>query len=223
MVISKGKKVEFKPYVEIASDVFDFRWGKEDVKEKVGTLVDGEWVLTGEVKDTSLCTYETHRFFKEKPSYSLLTRTYNKGMRIPSMSEMKAHGEFIGMSEDRMLPWMKEQMKRAILKHDSSSAVNSFTIGGIEVWLDKSTRVGLLLRFQSEQAQGKTETTLWHNGNAYPMTIEDGIAMLYTIEGYASACYDQTQKKLVELDDVETVADMLLFDFTSGYPDKLAF
>lgn len=223
MVISQGKKAEYKPYVEIANDVFDFRWGKEDVVEKVGEMVEGEWKLTGEVKETSLCTYETHRFFKSKPTSTLLTRTYNKGMRVPTMSEMKAHGEFIGMTSEQMIPWMKEQMKRAITKYDKSKDVENFTINGVDVWMDKETRTGLLLRFQSEKAAGKTETVLWHNGMNFPLVIDDAIQMLYAIEVYASASYDNTQRLLAEVDALESVDELLLFDFKQGYPKLLSF
>lgn len=223
MIISQCGKAEYKPYVEIANDVFDFRWGKEDVVERVGKMVEGEWEFTGEVKETSLCTYETHRFFKSKPNASLLTQTYNKGMRVPTMSEMKAHGEFIGMTEEQMIPWMKEQLKRAITKYDESSSVNNFTINGINVWLDKSTRTGLLLRFQSEKAQGKTETTLWYNGLSFVLNIDDAIQMLYAIEVYASACYDNTQKLKSDVDLFLSMDEFLLFDFRKGYPEQLSF
>ena len=227
MVISQGKKVEFKPFVKIANDVFDFRWGKEDVVERVGKIDEktGEWVFTGEVKETSLCTYELHRFFGSIPTPYMLTRTFNMGQRVPSMVEMQVIGAALGMTEEQMVPWMKEQLKRAIVAYDKSKDVENFTIGGINVWLDKETRTGLLLRFQSESAMGKTETALWYNGMSFQLVIEQGIQMLYAIEVYASATYDLKESLLVEADKLESVETLVSFDASrkSGYPAQLAF
>lgn len=228
MVISQGKKADFKPFVKVAKDVFDFRWGKEDVVEKVGQLVDGEWVLTGEVKETSLCTYELHRFFGSIPTPYMLTRHFNMGQRVPSMEEMKTIGEALEMTEEQMIPWMKEQLKRAINKYDKSRGANgveNFSIGGINLWLDKDTRTGLFLRFQAEQKAGKTETVLWHNGMSFPLTIENGLQMLYAIEVYASATYDLKEQLLAEADKLDSVAGMIAFDETrkNNYPAQLAF
>lgn len=230
MVISQGKKADFKPFVKIAKDVFDFRWGKEDVVERVGKINEetGEWELTGEVKETSLCTYELHRFFGNMPTPYMLTRHFNMGQRVPSMAEMKIIGEALGMSENEMVPWMKEQLKRAIAKHDKSRGANgveNFSINGIDLWLDKDTRTGLLLRFQAEKASGKNDTTLWHEGMAFPLLIESGIQMLYAIEVYASATYDLKEQLLAEADNLDSVAGMIAFDETrkNGYPAQLAF
>lgn len=227
MVISQGKKTEFKPFVKVAKDVFDVRWGKEDVVERVGKVNSktGEWELTGEIKATSLCTYELHRFFGTMPTPYMLTRTFNMGQRVPSMKEMQTIGQSLGMTEEQMVPWMREQLKRAINKHDKSKDVENFTIGGIDVWLDKETRTGLLLRFQAEQAAGNSETTLWYNGIAFPLVIENGIQMLYAIEVYASATYDLKEQLLAEADKLDTVAALIAFDGTrkNNYPAQLAF
>jgi hypothetical protein len=228
MIIGQGKKAEFKPYNKIANDVFEFRWGKEDIFEKVHQFDEkkGEWVLTGEVKETSLCTYEVHRFFGSMPTPYMLTRIFNMGQRVPSMSEMKAIGEVLGMTEAQMLPWMKEQLKRAINKHDKSrgaDGVENFTIGGVNLWLDKETRTGLLLRFQAEKASGKTDTILWHEGMQFPLVIEQGIQMLYAIEVYASATYDKKEYLLSEVDKLASVDALIAYDYKSGYPAQLAF
>ena len=57
--------------------------------------------------------------------------------------------------------------------YDQSSEVNEFYIHDLPVWLDKETRVGLRLRFESETAVGKTETTLWYNNMQFPLQLED--------------------------------------------------
>ena len=114
-------------------------------------------------------------------------------------------------------------LKAKIEAYDSSAHVNEFTIGGVSVWLDKATRSGLLLRFQSEKAMGKTETTLWYNGMKFELLIDAAIQMLYALEAYASACYDVTQMHLTFKDSTDDVELLKAYDYTSGYPEKLAF
>lgn len=117
----------------------------------------------------------------------------------------------------------KEKKLAEIAAYDSSKKVNSFTINGIEVWLDKDTRAGLKLRFEAELALGKTDTTLWHGGVQFNLELSEAIQMLYAIEVYASACYDNTQKHysiVLGLTDKESV---ITYDYTVGYPEKLKF
>jgi hypothetical protein len=49
--------------------------------------------------------------------------------------------------------------------------VNQFYIGEYATWLDKATRVGLKLRFESELAQGMTDTVLWQDGISFPLNL----------------------------------------------------
>ena len=55
----------------------------------------------------------------------------------------------------------KAQMEAEIDRYDSSSAVNSFLLNGMEVWLDKATRVGLMNSTTIAKAMGKAKSTLW--------------------------------------------------------------
>ena len=124
------------------------------------------------------------------------------------------------------LEFHKWMLKTRIEMYDSSKHVNSFTIGGMETWLDKATRVGLKLRFEAEIRMGKQQTTLWQDGVSFPLPLvgeTTAIDMLDGIELYASACYDVTQMHLAAVAAMETVEELLAYDYTSGYPQKLAF
>ena len=117
-------------------------------------------------------------------------------------------------------------LRERISAYDSSKHVNSFTIGGMETWLDKATRVGLKLRFEAELRMGKEYTTLWKDGTSFPLPLvgaTTAIDMLDGIELYASACYDVTQMHLAAIDKIEGVEEMKAYDYTSGYPAKLSF
>ena len=110
-----------------------------------------------------------------------------------------------------------------ILAYDSSSEVNEFTIGGVPMWLDKATRAGLLLRFEAESKVGREETTLWNGGVSYTLPLADAMQMLIALELYASECYDNTQRHLAEVSKLESIEVVNAYDYTIGYPNKLAF
>lgn len=79
------------------------------------------------------------------------------------------------------------------------------------------------LRFDAEVAMGKTETTLWYGNMQFPLSLNMALQMLYAIEVYASACYDNTQAHLANVDNLETLDAVLEYDYTVGYPEKLNF
>ena len=124
------------------------------------------------------------------------------------------------------LEFNKWMVKARIEMYDGSKHVNSFTVGGLETWLDKATRVGLKLRFEAEKRLGKTETVLWQNGMQFPLPLvgeTTALDMLDGIELYASACYDVTQMHLTAVDRLDSVEELKNYDYTSGYPEKLKF
>jgi hypothetical protein len=49
------------------------------------------------------------------------------------------------------------------------------------------------------------------------------VQMLYALEVYASACYDNTQRHLAAVDSLSTIEEIQSYDYTTGYPDKLKF
>ena len=112
---------------------------------------------------------------------------------------------------------------REIMEFDSSCEVNIFYIEEQEMWLDKATRVGLKLRFESEQEDGKTQTILWYNGTPFELELNTAIKMLHMIEKYASKCYDNTQTHIANVKAIEDMEALKNYDYRTGYPDKLRF
>lgn len=127
------------------------------------------------------------------------------------------------LTEEQKLLRGKRILRRNIEEYDKSSEVNEFSVGGINVWLDKATRAGLLLRFQAEAAQGLVSTSLWYNSMQFPLNVEQAIQMLYAIELYASACYDNTQRHLAAVKGLNTIEEVEAYDYKTGYPEKLRF
>lgn len=126
-------------------------------------------------------------------------------------------------SEEEILNIEKEHRVEEILRYDSSQEINCFYIGGQEIWLDKATRAGLKLRFEAEIAMGKTDTILWHEGQQFPLKLELAMQMLYAIEIYASACYDNTQKHIANVNNLNTLEELKAYDYRIDYPEKLRF
>lgn len=122
--------------------------------------------------------------------------------------------------EPDSLECQKQLLTKCINLYDKSDQINSFTINGIPVWLDKDTRTGLMLRFEAEAAIGKTETTLWYEGQQFTLPLDKAIEMLKAIEVYASKCYNVTQEHLYNINSLEDIKN---YDYKSGYPDKLNF
>ena len=124
---------------------------------------------------------------------------------------------------EELLERAKRDLRVQIEHHDSSHEVNGFYIQGEEMWLDKSTRAGLMLRFQSEQAIGREMTSLWYGGQMYELPLVNAFQMLYALEVYASACYDNTQRHLATVNGLQSIEEVEGYDYTTGYPTKLEF
>lgn len=125
--------------------------------------------------------------------------------------------------KDRTLKEMKAEMVETILAYDSSDAVNGFYVDGQFMWLDKVTRVGLMLRINMELENGLTETTLWFNGVPFHLELDRARKMLGQIELYASKCYDNTQRHIANVSALESKEEIESYNYRTGYPDKLKF
>ena len=126
-------------------------------------------------------------------------------------------------TEDEIFNEEKQYIIEEIIRYDSSKEVNEFYIQGIPVWLDKATRAGLMLRFNSELALKKDTTTLWYEGQSFTLPLNTAMQMLYALEVYASECYDNTQLHLANVEKLETLEELKEYDYRVGYPEKLHF
>lgn len=147
------------------------------------------------------------------------TNTYN-----PTEEMILADG-WVEYEEPKVdeLVLAKQKATRAIERYDSSDEVNAFYMQGQPMWLDKSTRAGLMLRFQAEQSVGKVETTLWCGSTMYTLSITDALNMLMALELYASECYDVTQSHIANINKLQTIEELEQYNFRIGYPEKLSF
>lgn len=115
----------------------------------------------------------------------------------------------------------RASMLAEITAYDSSASVNAFLLNGMQVWLDKATRVGLMNSTTIAKNMGQEKTTLWLGSYQLEVDCDKAIQLLSALEMYALECFNVTaahKKAVGELDNIEAV---LTYDYESGYPDKL--
>ena len=117
----------------------------------------------------------------------------------------------------------KKNKIKEIQDYDTSDAVNIFYVNDIPMWLDKATRVGLRLRFETEMSNGLTETTLWYNDIPFKLKLVQALEMLHAIELYASQCYDTTQFHVYNVKHMVTLEEVNNFSFKEAYPKNIQF
>lgn len=183
-----------------------------------------KYTKNGEIKTRNQIVIKSTKTIKDKDGNDKVvsTNTYN-----PTEDMIFADGwvEYIipEPTAEELLERARRNKLKEIAAYDSSREVNLFYVEGKEVWLDKATRAGLLLRFQAEKAQGLISTALWYNGVQFPLSVDNAIAMLYAIELYASACYDNTQRHLAAVNALTTIEEIEAYDYKVGYPQQLNF
>lgn len=108
---------------------------------------------------------------------------------------------------------------------DISPQVNSFSINGVEMWLDRNTRSSLFTTIAVYKASAIDTITLWTTGsNPFRITLSviQLENLLAALELYAKGCYDRTAQHKANIQLLETKTEIENYDFTTGYPEKLS-
>ena len=135
------------------------------------------------------------------------------------------HADFIQRVSffDNALDVIKEEAIEQITEYDQSEDVNSFILQGKQMWLPKETRVGLVNSITIEKNAGKKTTVLWFGGEKYELPVDTALQMLSALELYALECYNVTAAHKSAVNALESVEDVVAYDYTQGYPEKLNF
>lgn len=127
-----------------------------------------------------------------------------------------------GMTSEAALTAAAQKMvQEQIDKYDTSPSVNGFMLNGLRVWLNKDTRVGLMNSTQIAKAMGKTTTTLWFGGMQIEVNCDKAIGLLSALEMYALECFNVTAAHKKAVAELNTVEEVLGYDYTKGYPEQL--
>lgn len=208
MVKTFGESADFAAFKVLDGDIYRVAWAKTMQVEKTED---------GQEKESSLCNYMLERY-NYKPSMEFVLNDILSSGEQASMEEIKEISEGLGAEP---LGYMRKAMLAYIEKYDASSSVNSFLLNGMEVWLDKATRVGLMNSTSIAKSMGQQKTTLWLGSYQLEVDCDKAIQLLSALEMYALECFNVTaahKKAVSELDNIEGV---LTYDYKSGYPDKL--
>lgn len=110
-------------------------------------------------------------------------------------------------------------LNKKIDQFDSSLEVNSFIFNNNYLWLDKATRVGLVNLVNSS-----VDNVILALGDQL-VTIPVDVAkqFLAALEVYAGECYVNTAKHKIAIKELKSQDELINYDYTTGYPEKLEF
>ena len=141
MVKTFGESADFSAFKIVDSNIYRVAWAKTMQTYKTED---------GKITESSLCDYMLERY-DYKPSMDLVLNDILASGEQASMEEIREISDGLG---EEPLGYMKKAMLAYIEKYDASSSVNSFILNGMEVWLDKATRVGLINSINVTQRAG---------------------------------------------------------------------
>lgn len=67
----------------------------------------------------------------------------------------------------------------------------------------------------------KTTTTLWFGGMQIEVNCDKAISLLSALEMYALECFNVTAAHKKAVAELNTVEEVLGYDYTQGYPEQL--
>ena len=208
MVKTFGESADFTAFKVVDGDIYRVAWAKTMQVEKTED---------GRIIESSLCDYMLERY-DYKPSMELVLNDILTSGEQASMEEIKEICEGLGAEP---LEYMRKAMLSYIEKYDTSSSVNGFELNGIQTWLDKATRVGLVNSINVTQRAGGQKIELWLGKYKLELDCNKAIELLSKIEMYAMNCFNVTALHKKQVSEFSNIEDFLNYDYKSGYPDKL--
>lgn len=132
--------------------------------------------------------------------------------------------ETIECHTDDYLEEVKKYMAECISSYDESSAVNEFFVNGKSAWIKLDKRLGVRTNVSDAIKNGDKSIDLWLGSFKISVAPDVADSMLRALESkYASPCYNVTAMHKAAVEGMTSVEDVLGYDYTKGYPDKLNF
>ena len=219
MVRTMIPKTDYAPCAKVGENIYRLMFHREDVEQDVLQDNDeGKQVPTGEKEATDYCNVNLEMLYY-KPSPDFIVGLL-KSVGIVDLGEATT---IISNFTEEPLSYLLTLLLHNIDTYDTSVAVNSFMLQGKEMWLPKETRVGLVNSVTIEKNAGKETTVLWFGGERYELSVDTALQMLSALELYALECYNVTAAHKAAVNALESVEDVVAYDYTQGYPEKLNF
>ena len=149
-----------------------------------------------------------------------------KGLSLEQMLEQE---EFLQLPLSKWYEMMKDKdgvcyeftliaILIALIKYyDKSDSVNSFYYKDKQEWLDKNTRLGL----QNLINSGANNITIQLKDQIVDIKATKLKEFLNQLEVYAGKCFSVTAKHLEAIKQLNTIDELINYDFKSGYPLKI--
>ena len=177
------------------------------MKKKYYNPITHEWYTEGQ----SVTKYIDGSLFSGIPSVELLTEWGFEEWVEPTPTP------------EELLARAKANKIAELEAYDASEAVNSFTIGGITMWLDAPTRQQLRISLDACYTMGRESASKWFNGVEYAFSINVWYQMLTALEVYAADALNVTESHRAAINGLDTIEAVEGYDFSTGYPSKLSF
>lgn len=191
-------------------NVWMVRWGVEQQE-------------TEDEKKSVQFVYQEKRFTAHFPTFEEIVDAILESGVSATAQELTEIIETVG--ED--LNAAKKLVLANIDMYDRSDNVNHFSVNGYNMWLDKQTRTSLSYTISvEEQTRSDNKTTLWYEGEppvSFVLPIELLKQMLSSLELYAKDTYNITQNHKAQVCQLNSVKEIINFDITADYPEKLNF
>ena len=111
----------------------------------------------------------------------------------------------------------KPILLKKIEQYDRSDEVNSFIYQGQKFWLDKQQRSCMKTVAES----GLQEIEIVIGEHALVLPAEFVKQFILQLEAYAYKCYVITAKHLQSAQSLQTIEDIINYDYKAGYPEKI--
>ena len=192
----------------------------KNVRQDEAFKLQPDFKQVGTISGKPLVRVYFNKSVEEREDYSFTTDEEREAKTLKVY-----HADFIQRVSffDNALDVIKEEAIEQITEYDQSEDVNSFTLQGKQMWLPKETRVGLVNSVTIEKNAGKETTVLWFGGEKYELSVDTALQMLSALELYALECYNVTAAHKAAVNALESVEDVVAYDYTQGYPEKLNF
>lgn len=127
------------------------------------------------------------------------------------------------LSEEEKISKAKDDKISEILKYDSSSSVEEFTINGINMWLDHNLRQQIKTSVDAYTTAGEEYMTKIFNNQEFTFPCSKWHQMLTELEIYASEALNVTQRHILNVKNMSSLEEIENYDYTQNYPDKIIF
>lgn len=126
-------------------------------------------------------------------------------------------------SEDKVVDAAKAYVEAEITAYDQSENVNQLSVNGIGVWFSPEERAKIKQGVESCKSTGRETYDVAWNGLQISVPCDTALTILAQIEVYALDCLNVTAKHKAAVGELTEIEDVLAYDYTTGYPEKLSF